>query len=271
VDTNKQNVYEFWNESSCGENLYLSDDDCAGYISHASARYNLEGDIIIPFAKFAESKGMRVLEIGVGLGADHQQFAESGAILTGIDITEKAIEHTSKRFSALGLSSDLSVNDAEMLNFSNGSFELVYSWGVLHHSPNTVKAISEVYRVLKKDGIARIMIYHKWSIVGYMLWFRYALLRLKPWISLNEIYSKYLESPGTKAYSVSEAMNILSNIGFLDIEISTPLGHGDLLESAVGQRHEGVVLSLVKKCWPRWFFRLFMKNSGIFMLISAKK
>ncbi len=79
------------------------------------------------------SKGLKVLEVGVGLGADHQQFADAGAELYGIDLTEKAVEHTRKRLAYLGLESNLSVGDAEDLDFPDESFDLVYSWGVLHH------------------------------------------------------------------------------------------------------------------------------------------
>ena len=113
------------------------------------------------------------------------------------------------------------------------------------------------------------MIYHKWSMIGYMLWVRYALLRLRPWITLTEIYSKYLESPGTKAYSVGEARQLFSD--FRDVTITTPLGHGDLLESDVGQRHRGFVLTMAKKLWPRWLIRTFMSNSGLGMLIDMRK
>ena len=113
------------------------------------------------------------------------------------------------------------------------------------------------------------MIYHKWSMIGYMLWVRYALLRLRQWITLTEIYSKYLESPGTKAYSVGEARQLFSD--FRDVTITTPLGHGDLLESDVGQLHRGFVLTMAKKLWPRWLIRTFMSNSGLCMLIDMKK
>ena len=146
---------------------------------------------------------------------------------------------------------------------------MVYSWGVLPHSPETPQAVSEVFRVLKRGGEARIMIYHKWSMIGYMLWVRYALLRLRPWITLREIYARYLESPGTKAYSVTEARQLFSD--FKDVIIKTPLGHGDLLESNVGQRHRGFLLSMAKKLWPRWFIRRFMPKSGLSMLIESRK
>lgn len=264
----KQQIHDFWNKASCGEDLYLDKENRESYQTQAEMRYRLE-PFIIPFANFSSAKGQRLLEIGVGLGADHQRFAEAGAELSGIDLTERAVEHTRRRLALFGLSSHLSVGDAEKLDFLDESFDQVYSWGVLHHSPDTPKAISEVSRVLKFGGRAKIMIYHKWSMIGAMLWLRYALLVGRPWRSLNSIYATHLESPGTKAYSVSEARKLFA--AFSAIEISTPLSHGDLLESDVGQRHRGFVLNLAKKLWPRWFIRRFLPNAGIFMLIEAKK
>ena len=113
------------------------------------------------------------------------------------------------------------------------------------------------------------MIYHKWSLVGYMLWVRYALLRLRPWMGLAQIYSKYLESPGTKAYSASEAKSMFAH--FSDVQISTCLTHGDLLESAAGQRHGGFLLTVARAIWPRRLLRKFAASQGLFMLISATK
>src|SRR5437016_2153494 len=94
-------------------------------------------------------RGRRVLEIGVGLGADHQRFAEAGAELYGIDLTDRAVRHTQGRLALFGLTSKLEVGDAERLNFPDEYFDCVYSWGVLHHTPNTAAAIAEVRRVLK--------------------------------------------------------------------------------------------------------------------------
>ena len=157
----------------------------------------------------------------------------------------------------------------ENIPFDDESFDLVYSWGVIHHSPNTKLAIDEIYRVLRPNGKAKIMIYHKWSLVGLLLWVRYSLFNLKPWKSLNHIYSKYLESPGTKAYSIKEATSMFSQ--FNNIKITTPLTHGDLLESNVGQRHRGILLTLVKKIWPRRIIKLLFPKNGLYMLISAIK
>jgi ubiquinone/menaquinone biosynthesis C-methylase UbiE len=268
MDSSKKAVEEFWDKASCGEDLYLQNQRRDGYIEQARRRYELE-PVIEEFAEFATSAGKNILEIGVGLGADHQRFAQEGAKLTGIDLTARAVAHTRRRLELFGCDSVLSTGDAENLEFPSDTFDCVYSWGVLHHSPNTPKAISEVYRVLRPGGVAKVMIYHKWSLVGYMLWIRYALLRLRPWMTLTEVYARYLESPGTKAYSASEARRMFAT--FTSAQIRTWLTHGDLLESAAGQRHTGVLLSLARMIWPRWLLRKYARSQGLFMLIQAVK
>jgi len=264
----KEAVREFWNESACGENLLLETADKIGYRKQMEKRYLLE-PFIEAFAGFESARDLDVLEVGVGLGADHQRFAEAGAKLTGIDLTERAVGHSQTRFRLFGLNSDLCVGDAEALPFCDALFDVVYSWGVLHHSPNTGLAIDEVWRVLRSPGTARIMIYHKHALVGYMLWLRYALLAGKPWRTLDEIYANHLESPGTKAYTVEQARSLCEK--FSEVKISTVLTHGDLLESDAGQRHRGLLLSIAKYLWPRRLLRWALPNHGLFMLIEAKK
>lgn len=264
----KQAVRDFWNEQSCGESLYLSGADRDGYIQQAETRYQLE-PYILEFGQFDQYRGKRVLEIGVGLGADHQMFAAAGAELYGIDLTERAVAHTSNRLGLFDLPSNLQVSDAEELPFEDESFDLVYSWGVLHHTPRTDQAVEEVHRVLKKGGEAKVMIYHKHSIVGWMLWLRYGLLGLKPLTPLSEIYSSYLESPGTKAYTVREARKLFGE--FEVVRIETVLSHGDLLTSGAGQRHQGMLLNLAKRWWPRRIIRSLFAKNGLFMMITATK
>ena len=264
----KSKVYDFWNDASCGEELYLEGRDKTAYEKQAQKRYELE-PYIKDFAEFESSQNQRVLEIGVGLGADHQKFIEAGANVCGIDLTERAIENTKTRLKLFGLESSLRVGDAEQLEFNDNSFEVVYSWGVIHHSPNTQKAINEIYRVLEPGGVGKIMIYHKWSLIGLMLWLRYGLFKFKPFTSLKTIYSKYLESPGTKAYSKNEAEKLFSD--FSVVEIKTVLTHGDLLQSEAGQRHRGPLIEIARKIWPRKLIQLLLPNAGLFMLIKVTK
>jgi SAM-dependent methyltransferase len=264
----KTQVRDFWDEASCGEKLYLHAPTAAGFEEQAATRYELE-PFISPFADFVATHGKDVLEIGVGLGADHQRFAEAGARLVGIDLTPRAIENTRHRFATLGLTSDLRVGDAENLDFDPNRFDVVYSWGVIHHSPDTRKAVSEIHRVLKPGGVAKVMIYNKYSLVGLMLWLRYALAAGRPQTSLATIYATHLESPGTKAYTESAARKLFA--GFAHVNVKVVLSHGDLLSSQAGQRHEGRLLTAARLLWPRWLLSRIARRNGLFMLIEATK
>ena len=86
----KSEVHQFWNNESCGESLYLKNNELESYIAHSKERYKLE-PFILSFVNFESTRGKKVLEIGVGLGADHTQFAQAGADLFGVDLTERAI------------------------------------------------------------------------------------------------------------------------------------------------------------------------------------
>jgi len=264
----KIQVRDFWQEAACGERLLLHSTDRQGFADQAAERYRLE-PFILDFARFEQWTGKRVLEIGVGLGADHQRFVEAGARTTGIDLTPRAIELTEKRLAAFGLRSELRLGDAENLDFPRGEFDFVWSWGVLHHSPDTEKAISELFRVLKPGGVARVMIYSKYSLIGFMLWAKYGLLGMKPFTPLRTIYARHLESPGTKAYSAAEARKLFSR--FDPVALKTVLSHGDLLSSGAGQRHGGLLLKVARLVWPRWFIRTFLYKRGLFMMIEARK
>ena len=269
VDCEKEAVRRFWNRAACGEELYLKGNSAREQFEwQAKQRYLLE-PYIEKFADFASAKDKTVLEIGVGLGADHQRWAEHAQELHGIDLTDRAIHYTRGRLALFGLSSQLQVADAEALPYDDNSFDIVYSWGVLHHSPRTDQAIREVYRVLKPGGIAKVMIYHRYSLVGYMLWIRYALFRGHPFLSLRHVYANYLESPGTKAFSAAETRTMFEE--FQETAIETVLTHGDLLTSSAGQRHGGVALTVARSIWPRAFFRRFLPKHGLFMLIRAEK
>lgn len=269
LETDKRDVYEFWNAASCGETLLMKGDTLrAQFVNQMKTRYAWEPEIL-EFAQFETHRGETVLEIGVGLGADHQRWAEAGTQLFGIDLTDRAIANTRARLECFGLKSDLRVADAESLPFDAGKFDVVYSWGVLLYCPNVEKAIEEVRRVLKPGGVALIMLYHRYSFVGYMLWTRYALMRLQFWRSLDDIYFNYLESKGTRVFSTDEARAIFSN--YRETDISVHLCHGDLLCSDAGQRHRGILLSVAKRIWPRAFIRRFLPSHGLFMKIRATK
>ena len=265
-DQDKLAVRDFWNRQSCGE-VYATGDSLAARLeTQARTRYELE-PYIFDFARFADARDKDVLEIGVGMGVDHLELAKaSPRSLTGVDLTPRAIELTQARLDAYALTSRLECGDAEHLPFADNSFDFVYSWGVLHHSPDTPRAIAEVHRLLRPGGVARIMIYHYWSITGYLLWLRYGLVAGR---SLNDVYAKYLESPGTKAYTISDAKAMFRD--FTAVSARSQLSFGDLLQGAVGQRHDGPLLRLAKQIWPRALIRRLLSRHGLMLLVEARK
>jgi len=152
--------------------MYLDGPDA--FTTHARARYALEPHIP-RFANFASSHGARVLEIGVGMGADYLEWLKAGAHASGVDLSASSIDQAQRRCELAGYAPDLQVSDAENLSFPDDAFDVVYSYGVMHHSADTQQCINEAWRVLKPGGQARIMLYHHPSLTGLMLWLRFGL------------------------------------------------------------------------------------------------
>lgn len=258
----KEAVRDFWNADPCGSR-YLG--DRADFEAHARARYELE-PYIHEFAGFAQSSGQRVLEVGVGMGADYLEWLKAGAQVTGVDLSSASLEWAKRRSELAGYTPDLRVCDAEHLPFPDNTFDIVYSYGVMHHSPDTPQCIGEARRVLKPGGALRIMIYHHPSLTGLMLWLRYGWLRGK---SLRETVRDRLESPGTKSYTQDEARAMLQ--GFEQIEMRQVFSPGDLLLNEPSARFRGWAYRIVWRLYPRFLVRKLGKKWGLFLLISARK
>jgi len=117
---------------------------------------------------FERTGGLRVLEIGCGCGSEAERFARAGAHYTAVDLTSAAVNITRRRFQLANLEGRFVKGDAENLPFADGSFDLVYSHGVLHHTPDTPRTIREVHRVLSAGGQAVIMLYYRDSFNYYV-------------------------------------------------------------------------------------------------------
>jgi SAM-dependent methyltransferase len=159
----KERVRVFWQAHPCGTKFSDAEIGTPEFFARVEAhRYEKEWHIPAA-ADFQNTRGLRVLEIGCGMGTDGAQFAKAGAIYTGIDLTDAAVELARKRFQVSGLKGEFRVADAERLDFPDASFDLVYSHGVLHHTPDIEAAVREIHRVLKPGGRAMVMLYHRGS------------------------------------------------------------------------------------------------------------
>jgi len=258
----KDKVADFWDLQPCGSR-YL--DKQAGLLSHAETRYRLEPHIPA-FAKFASARGLRVLEIGVGIGADYEQWLRAGANATGVDLSNASLELTRKRCELAGLQPDLLKADGENLPFPSDVFDVVYSYGVMHHSPDPAKCVREAWRVLRPGGEARIMLYHHPSMTGFMLWLRHGI-----WSggSVRHSVLEYLESPGTKSFTKVEVNELMQN--FENLRMDQVYSPGDLLLHQPSPRFRSRAYRLLWKTFPRSFVRKIGIKWGLFLLISATK
>jgi SAM-dependent methyltransferase len=157
----KERVRQFWQENPCGTKFADAPPGSKRFYELVE-EHRYEKEWHIPAAAgFSEARGLRVLEIGCGLGTDGAQFAKAGADYTGVDLTDAAVELAQRRFELFELAGTFRTADAEKLDFADNSFDLVYSHGVLHHTPDTAAAVREVHRVLKPSGRAVVMLYHR--------------------------------------------------------------------------------------------------------------
>jgi ubiquinone/menaquinone biosynthesis C-methylase UbiE len=110
---------------------------------------------------FNAYKAKKVLEVGCGLGIDLVQFAKGGAIVTGIDLADNAIELARRNFSLHGVHGELLVMNGEELSFNDNSFDVVFALGVLAYTHDAALIVREIYRVLEPGGEAILMMYHR--------------------------------------------------------------------------------------------------------------
>lgn len=253
----KQQVREYWNAHPCGTQFTNLEWGSKQFFDEVERfRYDTQ-PFMRELLEFDNFRGKRLLEIGCGLGTDLLQFAHAGAIVTGVDLSPASIELVRKRFALEGIPVNAQVADAEHLPFPDASFDVVYSFGVLHHTPNTQKSIDEVHRVLRPGGRIIIMLYHKDSIHVYLGAPLYRLSRqwrsgvrslVEDWVRVYD----GAENPLGKAYSKAELRKMFSRFKDLHFAACDP----------IRRKYPAAVNWLNQKILShRWGFWLVIKGS----------
>jgi ubiquinone/menaquinone biosynthesis C-methylase UbiE len=210
-DPYKLQTQAHWNAEACGsqeagdvEPLSLE-----WYKDIERYRYQEYAPWMAEVMEFSRHAGEDVLEIGGGVGTDLAQFAAGGARVVDVDLSAGHLEHAQRNFALRGLAGRFVHHDAETLPFDDASFDLVYSNGVIHHTPNTARLVGEIRRVLRPGGRVIVMVYaqnsiHYWLRLFQHLGFEQGMLER---ISMGEIMSRYVERgpegtrPLVKVYS----------------------------------------------------------------------
>lgn len=260
----KQKVYSYWNSASCGTEFIGEQKFSAAYFQAIEDfRYSIEPEIHA-FAQFTLFHKKKVLEVGVGAGTDFVQWVRAGAYAYGIDLTDEAIENTRHRLSLAGLNAqELNIADAEKLPYADNTFDLVYSWGVIHHSPDTAACLKEMIRVTKPGGSIKIMIYNRHSLFAFYRYLKTSFMRGKPFRKIKTVLYNYQESPGTKAFTFKEVRTMLQSCPVSVVQLNAPVTKHDLLyykKSRLMQFFTYCAASIFG--WNR---------AGWFMLLNLKK
>lgn len=262
----KARAREQWGANPCG--AHVARDYPFGTREYFEAIETYRYAVYAPWMKatlgFDNYRGKRLLEIGCGTGTDLLQFARGGAEVTGLDLTPRSIEVARQRFAVYGCAGTFAIGDAENLAFPDESFDVVYSFGVLHHTPDTVSAVREVHRVLRRGGRAIVMLYHRRSLYYWgALMFKRGLLggdllRETP----AEMMSRYVEHsetegrPLVKAYTRGEARRLFQP--FSDCQI----GINQLTREELG---------LPGRALPESTFQWLARHFGWNLIITATK
>jgi ubiquinone/menaquinone biosynthesis C-methylase UbiE len=169
-DVTEQAIREFWDAHPCGESQVesLSADHEAFFQRYDAFRYRLEGHILRRLDAI-DFRGQRVLEIGLGQGADSEQMIRRGALWSGLDLSSESISRVSARLRLRGLPYErLEQGNALSMPFPDNSFDIVFSHGVLHHIPDVIGVQREIARVLRPGGLLIVMLYARRSL-NYLL------------------------------------------------------------------------------------------------------
>lgn len=259
----KDKVKKYWNQASCGTEFIKEEKYSKQYFDAIEDfRYKIEPEIF-SFAQFSRFRNKKVLEVGIGAGTDFIQWVRSGCKAYGIDLTQEALKNTQIRLNLEGLSAqELIVADAEKIPYEMQTFDLVYSWGVIHHSKDTFKALSEIIRVTKPHGTIKLMIYNRYSLFAFYRWLLEALFKGKPFRSLQNVLFYNQESHGTKAYTKKEFLQNIKNFPVELISIDRTVSNHDLLyyKSKFYRTCAFIVASLFG--WKRlgWFMKIELKK-----------
>jgi SAM-dependent methyltransferase len=163
-------VQSFWNAHPCGDHIVgglhaqFADDYDSFFTAYDNWRYRQEGHIPLCLDRI-DWRNRKVLEIGLGQGAESEQLIRRGAHWSGLDLTRESVERVTARLAVRKLEYDeIRQGSALAIPWPDNSFDLVFSHGVLHHIPDILSAQGEIHRVLKPGGTLVAMLYARASL-----------------------------------------------------------------------------------------------------------
>lgn len=252
----KRAVQHYWEDHPCG----AADSPAAPgssefFLSTESTRAERD-PFMVNIVRFDAWRGQSVLDVGCGIGTDTARFARAGADVYGVDMTTAGVQLTRERLESEGLAGTVIRGDAEALPFADDSFDLVYSWGVIHHTPRPDAAAAEVLRVCKPGGRVLVMVYNRRSLFAVQAWIMFGLLKGRPRSSPRRLIAARLESPGTRTFTRDEARSLVPSLQ--QVSVRSVITAWDL---RLGRR----------RFLPAWTRSLVPSALGWFLVVEGAK
>jgi len=263
-----EQIQGYWDTRPCNLRHSSAEIGSREYFDEVEARkYRVEPHIP-RLAEFERWKGKRVLEIGCGIGTDTVNFARAGAAVTAVDLSEHSLDLTRQRLAVYGLEAKLHLANVEELTATvrPETYDLVYSFGVLHHTPHPQRAIDQLRQYMGPDSELRIMLYHRlsWKALGIFL--RHG--RGKFW-KFDELVAVRSEAqtgcPVTYTYSTRSVRSLLAGFEIADIWV----------DHIFPYRVKDYVQYRYRRTWyfsliPRPLFRWVEQHFGWHLCLSAR-
>jgi len=214
-ETQIEAVNEYWNERPCNIRHSTKKIGTKEYFEEVEARKYFVEPHIPKFAQFEQWKSKKVLEIGCGIGTAAINFAQHGAQVTAVDLSEKSLEIAQQRAKVYRLQNQITFyhGNAEELTqvVPIEAYDLVYSFGVIHHTPHPSRAMEQIRNYVQPGSTVKIMVYHRYS--WKVLWILLTYGKGQFW-RIKELVAQYSEAqmgcPVTYTYSPAEAKQLLN-------------------------------------------------------------
>ena len=252
-----ETVAEYWNRRPCNLRHSPAEVGSRQYFDEVEERKYFVEPHIPGFAEFEAWRGKKVLEIGCGIGTDAVNFARAGADYTGVELSVASLELARKRFALFGLSGRLLEANAETLDsvLDAESFDLVYSFGVIHHSPHPDAILRQARRLVRADGQLRVMVYARDSWKDAMI---------EAGLDQPEAQQG---CPIAFTYTDAQARALLEQTGFAAQTITQDHIFPYVIEKYIRYEYE---LQPWFASMPREMFRALEKRFGWHMLLRAR-
>ena len=256
MTANITDVKNFWDGRPCNVKHSSKTIGSKEYFDEVEKKKFFVEPHIKSFSEFNLWNGKKVLEIGCGLATAGINFARYGADYTGVELSKETLELAKKRFEVYGVQGNFYEGNAENLsNFlPDEKYHLVYSWGVIHHTPHPEKVIQEVKKYLHKNGEFRVMLYASNSWKNYMIG-----------AGLDQPEAQY-GCPIAYTYTEDEIIELLG-----DDFIVTNMERDHIFPYQIEPYKKG---EYVKQPWfenmPEEMFKILEKKLGWHILITAK-